>query len=226
MAAELAPPALYGITKSNRSAAALWGKNQFNSTFPTALACYMRDRDIHPVYLSVDADLQVRASEISVNELFNSDRPNEELTFDFEKKFEPYQQYAIDEIGGIDLVVRHAGDSGSAQWRRALEVKLTVTPDNTTSTLDESEWSSELVIRPASTKYCALGIIDACFAQRAVARDILEGVCGTFQHWNSQHEVSAKRVALLAALDAFQREFRLQQKPCSRFGKPKVRLRS
>lgn len=209
----LAEPALYGIHQSNRGANALWGKNQFNSTFPTALACYMRDHGINPVYLTVDENLGVVASEITVAELFNTDRPNSDLRFDFESKFDPYQQYAIDDIGGIDLVVKHGDDQTATRWRRPLEVKLTVVPDSTTYNLDESEWSSELVVRPASTKYCALGITDSTFARRTDVRDIFENVCGTFQHWDSLHEVVAKRGEILSALNLFQRTFRENQKP-------------
>lgn len=204
---------LYGIHQSNRNSDDLWGKNQFNSTFPTALACYMRDQGINPVYLTVDQSLNVVASEITVEELFNSTRPNADLRFDFESKYEPYQQYAINDIGGIDLIVKHGDESTSSQWRRPLEVKLTVIPDNTTCDLEESEWSSELVVRPASTKYCALGIIDSCFQRRTEVRDIFENVCGTFQHWDSLHEVVAKRDDLLGALNLFQQTFRDTQKP-------------
>ena len=32
-------PGLYGISASNRTNMDLWGKNQFNSSFPIALAC-------------------------------------------------------------------------------------------------------------------------------------------------------------------------------------------
>ncbi|MBN1863929.1 MAG: HindVP family restriction endonuclease, partial [Victivallales bacterium] len=46
-------PSLYGITHSNRnfSDPFYWGKNQFNSSFPVALACYMRDCKTPAVYL-------------------------------------------------------------------------------------------------------------------------------------------------------------------------------
>jgi hypothetical protein len=57
-------PGLYGIQNSNRSGSDLWGKNQFNSTFPASLACYMRDKAIKAIYLSVDSNLNVQASEI------------------------------------------------------------------------------------------------------------------------------------------------------------------
>lgn len=206
-------PGLYGIRHSNRSGDALWGKNQFNSTFPTALACYMRDHQINPVYLTVDAQLRVVANEISVADLFNTDRPNDELRFDFEAKYEPYQSYALNDIGGIDLVVKHNNVDSAAAWRRPLEVKLTVLPDNTTCSGTEDTWGSELVIRPASTKYCALGIRDSISTRRSEVREIFEDVCGTFQHWDSSHEVVAKKLELLNSLNAFQSNFHAIQKP-------------
>lgn len=206
-------PSLYGIFNSNRSNDDLWGKNQFNSTFPTALACYMRDHDVKPVYLSVNENLEVIATEISVSELFNTDRPNNQLKFDFESKYEPYQAYAFDDIGGIDLVVKHHGVESSDKWRRPLEVKLTVLPDSTTCNDIEENWSSELVIRPASTKYCALSIRHSLADKRNEIRDILEGVCGEFHHWDSGYEVNAKREKILTSLNTFQRTFYQSQKP-------------
>ena len=209
------PPApnLYGISHSNRNGADLWGKNQFNSTFPAALACYMRDRGVNAVYLTLQEDLTVRAEEIPIANLFNTDRPNDQLEFNFETRYGPYQPYALDDIGCIDLVVRHHGEHADTKWRRPLEVKLTVIPDSSTCDRPENEWSPELVIRPASTKYCALGVYHACRPRRAEIRDIFQNVCGNFQLWNSLHEVRDKRNALLGALTNFQRAFRVSQQP-------------
>ncbi|MDR1940224.1 MAG: HindVP family restriction endonuclease, partial [Clostridiales bacterium] len=36
---------LFGIKRSNRSTDKHWGKNCFNSSFPTAVACYMFEHD-------------------------------------------------------------------------------------------------------------------------------------------------------------------------------------
>ena len=204
---------LYGISHSNRKSSALWGKNQFNSTFPTALACYMRDKGIPAVYLSLGEDLAVTVSEITIDELFNSEEPNERLRFDFESPFAPYQNYALDAIRGIDLVVKHEGDSTDTGWRRALEVKLTVIPDNTTCARPEADWSPELVIRPASTKYCALGIYHRNRARKDEIRDIFQQLCGNFQHWDSPHELLDKRSSLLESLSQFQSTFRGAQQP-------------
>ncbi len=204
---------LYGISHSNRKASALWGKNQFNSAFPTALACYMRDKSIPAVYLSLGEDSKVVVSEITIDELFNSEKPNEQLRFDFESPFAPYQNYALDGIRGIDLVVKNEGDATDTGWRRALEVKLTVIPDNTTCARPEAEWSPELVIRPASTKYCALGIYHRNRTRKDEIRDIFQQLCGNFQHWDSPHELLDKQTALLASLNQFQATFKGAQQP-------------
>ena len=51
----LAKPALFGINHSNRDFTQkdTWGKNQFNSSFPAALACYMSSKGLSPVYLNI-----------------------------------------------------------------------------------------------------------------------------------------------------------------------------
>ncbi len=117
-------PGLYGISASNRTNMDLWGKNQFNSSFPIALACYMRDHGLKAVYLMLDKDLKVVPVELSFDDLFNSQLPNNRLYFSFESKYGPYQRYASDDIGGIDLVVK----STTGNFLRALEIKLTVLP--------------------------------------------------------------------------------------------------
>jgi hypothetical protein len=44
-------PRLFGIEHSNRdfSKKESWGKNQFNSSFPVAFACYMSEKAIENV---------------------------------------------------------------------------------------------------------------------------------------------------------------------------------
>ena len=131
-------PGLYGISASNRTNMDLWGKNQFNSSFPIALACYMRDHGFKAVYLMLDKKLKVMPIELSFDDLFNSQLPNDQLYFAFESKFEPYQKYASDDIGGIDLVIK----STKGQFLRPLEIKLTVLPDSGTSVKPEVLWGS------------------------------------------------------------------------------------
>lgn len=65
----------------------------------------MRDKAIKAIYLSVDANLNVQASEIEIDEIFNTRVENSKLSFDFESKFKAYQKFAFDNIKGIDLVI-------------------------------------------------------------------------------------------------------------------------
>ena len=44
------PSGLFGIEHTNRADANHWTKNCFNSSFPTALACYMMEHDIPAIY--------------------------------------------------------------------------------------------------------------------------------------------------------------------------------
>ncbi|MGG4610763.1 HindVP family restriction endonuclease [Providencia sp. Me31A] len=199
---------LYGLKNTNRKDCDLWGKNQFNSSFPASLACYMRDNNIKPIYLYLDENLKVKAKEVSFDFIFNTKIKNDDLTFSFESKYEPYQQYAYDDIRGIDLVIKKGND-----YLRALEIKLTVVPDNTTYNDKESEWGSEIVIRPASTSYCALGIMHSCKDEFKEIRNIFEKTCENIQHWSNETEVLSKREEIIKCLNKFQLNFNKYQSP-------------
>lgn len=206
-------PALYGICNSNRTGDPsnrnnYWGKNQFNSAFPVSLACYMRDQGIPAVYLCLNEQLQVERTEISIEDVFNSTQTNRDLRFDFESKYAPYQQYSYDDISHIDLVIKHQDE-----WLRALEIKLTVLPDSSTHNQNENRWGTELVIRPVTTWYGALGMAFSCNDNLARIREIMEPACHRIRQWENQHEVSANKFVLLSALSTFQREFHKRQQP-------------
>lgn len=202
-------PTLYGIKNSNRKSEDFWGKNQFNSSFPVALACYMRDKKINAVYLRLNEKLEVEADELPFSDVFNTTSPNSELYFSFESKFEPYQKYSHDDIGGIDLVVMTA----NRDYLRPFEVKLTVIPDNATAKRPEEKWGSEIVFRPATTKYCALGIIDSLQDRLEWVREMFEPSCHDMQDWGNGYEISRKLPRLLDALDELERGAIDRQKP-------------
>jgi hypothetical protein len=114
-----------------------WGKNGFNSSFPTALACYMLDHNIPAIYNKLEeiyGELKVVSSELSMREAFNCGgfSPND-LEFCFESAFTPYQEYSFDAIDGIDLVIKDP----ASRFLIPLEVKLTVLPTAATSRLPE-----------------------------------------------------------------------------------------
>lgn len=205
-------PSLYGLTHSNRNNDELWGKNQFNSTFPAALCCYMRDQNIPAVYLELAnnaaAGLHVKAGDTSFNNVFNTEAGNQSLTFLFESKFDPYQLLAYGDIGNIDLVIKHED-----RFLRALEIKLTVLPDDGTHEDDESMWGSELVVRAATTSYAALGIADSCADVLPELRALFEPVCQPIRDWGNPTEIRSRKDAILGCLDVFQTRYAERQKP-------------
>lgn len=204
---------LFGIEHSNRSDLQHWTKNCFNSSFPTALACYMMEHNIPAVYAKlavVGGELKVVCGEISIRELFRcGSKHPQELRFDFESKFEPYQAFSFDSIDGIDLVVRDLDGT----YLAPVEVKLTVLPTSATARKPESEWGSEIVVRTATTSYCAFSIWDQIKEQHSRVREVFEDTCSDIGSWTNDFEMSHKTANLRAALNCFEREFLDYQRP-------------
>lgn len=146
---------LFGLNNSNRDFTQKdsWGKNYFNSSFPTALACYMHSKSLKPVYLELDNQLKLLHSDISTAQLFGIEPTNKDLFFAFESDYVPYQQLVVGNIPRIDLVTQSNG-----KCLRGLEIKLTALPDNSTCDLTDDKFGSEIVIRPDSIVYLALSI--------------------------------------------------------------------
>ncbi|MFP1453924.1 HindVP family restriction endonuclease [Escherichia coli] len=92
---------LYGLKNTNRKRAYSCGKEPIILSFLILSACYMRDNKMNPIYLYLDKDLKVHAKEVSFDFVFNTTLKNSDSEFQFEKKYEPYQQYAYDDIKGI-----------------------------------------------------------------------------------------------------------------------------
>lgn len=118
-------PALFGIEHSNRDKKGFWGKNMFNSSFPVALANYMKESNKKAIYIYLNAQLETETREIDISEVYNcGTTSSKDLYFAFESKFAPYSKFAYDDIGNIDLVVKNL----NGDFLRPLEVKLTVSP--------------------------------------------------------------------------------------------------
>lgn len=199
---------LYGIVNSNRKDKDLWGKNQFNSTLPTSLSCYMRDNGYDANYLTVADDLSIVSSYLSFDEVFNT--TSKEPYFEYESKFKPFQEYCYDDIRGIDLVIRNEKNK---DYLRALEVKLTVVPDQTTHKKDEHLWSPEMVIRPASTSYCALSIFHSLKDKKDEIACLFEPVGSKIKNWGNKHEIAEYGQEIIEILDEFQTKYIDYQQP-------------
>ena len=204
---------LYGIKNSNRSVDDHWGKNCFNSSFPASTACYMLEHDIPAIYINLveeNGKLKVLATEVSIRDVFNcGNLKTSDLFFSFESVFDPYQQYSFDPVDGIDLVVKDV----NGNYLSPLEVKLTVLPDSTTYRKPEAEWGSEIVIRSATTSYCAIGMYDAVKSEALNVRTIFENACADIQSWDNDFEMTHKLPNLCKSIDAFQKTYYKRQKP-------------
>lgn len=149
-------PCLYGIKNSNRdfSNADTWGKNQFNSSFPASLVCYMDSKNLDLNYLSIK-NKKLGVNFITPKDLYNLKTTDEDLYFSFETQYTPFQKYVVGNLPRTDLVLINTRTN---ECIRNLEVKLTAFPDNTTCELNEEEYGSEIVIRPDTIVYLAASL--------------------------------------------------------------------
>lgn len=205
-------PALYGILHSNRnfSDKYCWGKNQFNSSFPVALCCYMRDKKYGSVLIAQKGE-KTQTKIISFDKVFGTTKANCKLKFCFESAFAPYGKFVEDEMEVIDLVIK---DFETDAFIRPLEIKLTTLPDDGTSSFSEEKYGSELVVRSPTMRYLALAIAQKCGKkERTEIQKILQKACAKIRDWGNQAEMITKRGAIFEALNEFLLRFERLQQP-------------
>lgn len=207
------PCGLFGIKNSNRPDKQHWTKNCFNSSFPTSLACYMLDQKIPAVYAKlaiINNKLKIVCDVINISDFFNCNETSiDNLQFDFESRYDPYQSYSFDSIDGIDLVVKDL----HGQFLAPVEVKLTVLPTSATADKPQAEWGSEIVVRTATTSYCAFSIWDKVKNDKDKVREIFEDSCIKVGDWTNDYEVSHKTPELRSVLDLFEQNYIDYQQP-------------
>ena len=205
-------PALFGLNRSNTnkdfSQAKAWGKNSFNNCFPIALLCYMQSQNIAPVYLTLDKNWNIVREKIDVNSIFGHAYDSEDIYFAFEYTYGHNQQFVKGTLPRIDLVVMDNSNSESP-WLRALEIKLTALPDNSTCNLSEEQYGCELVVRPNTITHLTLEIISQYAEHRS---ELLDNPSPIFQHnfdWELKdsmleeipHIIQTIKTLLLAKID-------------------------
>lgn len=198
---------LFGLSNSNRDFGNVnaWGKNQFNSSFPAALACYLHSRGMNANYISMSQGA-FGISPISVEDVFAINPASADIYFDFEAQYTPFQKYVIGALPRTDLVILN----GEGQCLRGLEVKLTALPDNTTCTLSDEQFGSEIVIRPDSIVYLAASI--ASTAIQIIEKHLQHsGVMIT--DWSDAGEVVQHIKAIVACISAISLDIESQQSP-------------
>ena len=175
---------LFGLNNSNRdfTKADAWGKNQFNSSFPAALSCYLDHRGFAANYISF-ANQKFGINFIDITSVFGI-KPNQTNTyFAFEAQHTPFQKYVIGTLPRTDLVIQ---DSLTGQCLRGLEVKLTALPDNTTCNLSDDKFGSEIVVRPDTIVYLAASIVSTNIE---IVRQHIESTAVLIENWSDAREV-------------------------------------
>ena len=205
-------PALFGLNRSNTnkdfSQVKAWGKNSFNNCFPIALLCYMQSQNIAPVYLVLDQNWNVIPEKIDVNSVFGHAYDSEDIYFAFEYTYGQNQQFVKGTLPRIDLVVMDNSNSESP-WLRALEIKLTALPDNSTCSLSEDQYGCELVVRPNTIIHLTLEIVRQYAEHQS---ELLGSLSPIFQNnfdWESEDSILEKipyitqaiKTLLLAKID-------------------------
>jgi len=159
-------PSLFGLNKTNRdyTKESTWGKNQFNSSFPASLCCYLASKDIEANYLSIEGGV-LKPTTIAIKDVFGIEADDSDLYFAFESQHTPFQRYVIGSLPRTDLVIQK---ESTGECLQGLEIKLTALPDNSTFHLKENEYGSELVVRPDTIVYLA------CSLASSLQSDLIE----------------------------------------------------
>lgn len=150
-------PRLFGLTKTNRdfTKKEAWGKNQFNSSFPASLCCYLASKGIDANYLAIENG-ELLPTTVSIEKVLGISVDNPDLYFAFEAQHTPFQKYVIGTLPRTDIVIQK---ESTGECLSGLEVKLTALPDNTTCNLTNNLYGSEIVVRPDTIVYLACSLI-------------------------------------------------------------------
>ncbi|AIL32731.1 HindVP family restriction endonuclease [Basilea psittacipulmonis] len=151
-------PQLFGLQSSNRdfSQKEAWGKNQFNSSFPVALCCYMSHKNIEANYLIVQNNKIIHTT-IDIPSILNIDPKDKNTFFAFETAHSPFTKYVVGSLPRTDVVIQN---KNTGVCLRGLEIKLTALPDHTTCHLTDAEFGCEIVIRPDTICYLACSLAE------------------------------------------------------------------
>lgn len=194
-------PRLYGITETNssRSGDDLWGKNQFNSTFPLALCLYMRDDNVSPVSVILKENrISTNENKWSMSQIVGKSK--NEPFYLFEHIYEPYQKIMRNHtFDKIDLVVQD-----KTKKAHSFEIKLTVIPDLSTSKLPEEKWGPEIVIRPVSSAHAMMGIATSILKNNSIKLEVkkaLKQVYNIVSDWGNRSEILNNSMKLIESLN-------------------------
>jgi hypothetical protein len=209
-------PGFFGLKQTNRdfSKPDSWGKNQFNTAFPASLGCYMHDRGIKPVYLTLNDRLRVNQSMIDIPTVYGLDPFSEKTLYCFETNYTRYQHLVYGDLPKIDLVIAQEHD-GQTSHIRGIEIKLTALPDNSTCSEPEDSYGCEIVIRPDTILYLALSIVLKFQEQPQLIKETMSPYIGELSNneWEDPDVMINKSEDIINSIDAILWKTLQQQEP-------------
>ena len=181
---------LFGISKSNldfsKKGKGGWGKNKFNNAFPISLLCFLDSNgfDVPLIAASTSGGRAViNRTRIAVADLLGAEA--EQCRFEFEGVFPQFVPFVDGPPNKSDVIVYNGADVAC----RALEIKLTVVPDQTTLQLPRASQASEFVTRPLMIELLATNICMAFGASnRPMLNNLLLSEIGNPNNWNWRSE--------------------------------------
>lgn len=199
---------LFGLNNTNRDFTNpnSLGKNQFNSSFPAALSCYLYSKNLDANYIAIQ-NQKFDIASLSINDIFAINPLSPDIYFAFEAQYTPFQKYLISSLPRTDLVILNKTTN---QCLRGLEVKLTALPDNTTCMLNDEQFGSEIVIRPDSIVYLAASIASA--NNKIVEKHLKENHI-LLNDWSNADEVIPHIKTILHCISAISLDIEQYQTP-------------
>jgi len=199
-------PSLFGLSKTNRdfSRKESWGKNQFNSSFPASLCCYLGSKGIEANYLSIKNESYVSTT-IKIEDVFNISVDSDDLYFAFEAQHTPFQKFIVGNLPRTDVVIQR---ESTGECLAGLEVKLTALPDNTTCNLGDNFYGSEIVVRPDTIVYLACSL---ALNSQGVLNEYLADV--EIEDWSDAIQVLPHITTIVNSIEKISLAFEKQQRP-------------
>ena len=169
------------------------------------------EKGIKPIYIKTNNRNEIVHDEIKSVNLFGIDPLSENAYYNYEAGFAPYEKYYQGEREHIDLVML---DYNSGKPLSGLEVKLTALPDNTTKSQPESDWGTEIVMRPPTICFLACSICENYGTSKGKERlrSMLRQV-PQINHWEEIDEVLPHYTRILNSVLAISKDMCAKQKP-------------
>lgn len=196
-------PGLFGQNHSSRDYTnpKVWGKNQFNSSFPASLVAFMSSQGLSPIYLcATEISTEIEHKKITATSLFGIDPLSDSAFYNFEAGFFPFEQYYNGDREKIDLVMV---DRQNSLPLRGLEIKLTACPDDSTRHLPSDEYSCEIVVRPPTICFLACSICRHFDSPqgRVELKAMLDKV-PQINHWEEVDEVAPHFIKIQESIES------------------------